>query len=702
MFKYPSPWQVLCSSIERREQVPENGEDGNTNFSNKVKETTVENHVTDRSAFHLKISTDYQIISTPESLAHKELKPELIIISNISESEQEVAAKGDPTLQESSIHADSGKTYVPEEQGANVTESQTNTVTLESTMDRVTRRMFSSFSSPTLSINGSQQDLVNSCKESQADEIDNRNNMWVSSPERRLKVIREEERFEIRSQLPETSPTKLFLDSDEDENYKVKPQSCELTPEKIVDLEKKRRDIIKKQGQRISLDAEDIIAISNTNDSLISNTELTAVESSRNNPNIHTEQIHFESVRQQFLKLEQERNILPITPRPPPRQSQFNTPSLHETYQLTKEQEGQHNKLHKDEETIQGDLSSSLLRKQFFKTLSVDNEEQEKSAQETQEERESIPNPADETPIEREIRLALQREENLRKERGIVSLGETKEIIEISKNPVLNLPDMQDYKKIKNRPSTSLFIQREIEKEVQREADLKSEGRVVGLYDKGNSEELDKRRKLFEQPDEIPVQPATATKDIVTDKDTKSYNTLDSPQPYSVRMKWKPAPFNAYRNRRLSADNILDIKTPQERTSEKESEEEALVLPKENFHIQPLKFCLRVEDNEGVVERDRKIGSTERYSIRLKPSISNIIEQEIQKTLQRDRELHEERRKSGLLPLTIQNDHKLNTPQNGYDTYKTSSSLTSNCGIHPCESAQKYNGTTLGSWPICQ
>ncbi|XP_069623942.1 mitotic interactor and substrate of PLK1 isoform X1 [Ranitomeya imitator] len=656
MFKYPSPWQVLCSSLEKREQVLENGKDENPVVTTLVEEHSIEQYVTDSKPFHLQTLTECQ---TTVQIAS--------------------------TLQETIINTDSDKTYVPEDQGAHVTDSETNSVTSESTMDRVTRRVFSS--SSTKSINGSQLDLSNSS--------DERKDVMISPPDRRLKILREEERFDVRSHLPETSPTTLFVDSDGDEDDKVRPRSHEITPEKALELEKHRRDIIKKQGQRKSLGTEDVISISIKNSGSVSNIDLTGVEGDQNKPNINTEQIHFESARQQFLKLEKERNSLPITPRPQPRPFRPNTRSLHENYEVPKEQENQENKPSKDERIstrkMTKDTHSTLLpEQQFYKTLSADNGEQEKLAQEIEKEKESTPNPSDETPIQREIRLTLQREESLRKERGILSSGKTSEIIEISINPVLaNSPDMEHPK---HRPLALLYIQREIEKEVQREADLKSEGRVVGLYDKGSAQELDKRRKLFEQPDEILVQPqGNSTKiitkeatynikedtpqvDLVTDTNTNNWTDLDSAQPYSVRMNWKPAPFNAYRNRRLSADNILDIKTPLTKSAEKESAEETFVLHKENFNVQPLKFHLHVHEDD---ETDQKRGLQEKYNTRLRPSLSNIIEQEIQQTLERDRELQEERRKSGLPPLTIHNENELKTPHNGYDTHG-SSVLSSN------------------------
>lgn len=645
MFKYPSPWQVLCSSLEKRDQVQENGEDGSAD----IKEDPTGHYATDGTAFHVETSIEHQIVSSSETKIYKEPETEV--------RRREIS--GD---QETSLHADSSKTHVPEEQEDDVT-----------TMDRVTRR---TFSSSIQSLYGSQQDLANSSEGTEKD-------VWPSPRDRGLKLLRETERFEIRSHLPETSPTKLFADSDGDDDDKYRPRSRELTPEKVQELEKNRRDIIKKQGQRKSLDTEDAMTMNNS--------DLAGVDGGADKPNVHTEQIHFESARQQFLKLEKERNSLPITPRPLPRQSRLSTHRPRENDQVATEQEDRESTA--SQEMARKNKSSGLLRKQFFKSFSmdsVDSWEEEKSAPEIPEEKGSTPNPGDETPIEREIRLALEREQSLRRERGIPSSGETKEIIEISKNPVLaNSTDLPHSRKGKNRRQTSL-IQKEIEKEVRREDDLKSEGRVAGLYDKGDSQELDERRKVFEQPDDIPVQPQqgsgtrtpketaynakedTSQAEPLTDDDTKNWTVSDSAQPYSVRMKWKPTPFNAYRSRRLSSENILDIKTPPERPAEKETSDETFTLRKENFHFKPLKFSLRVQGNEGEVGKDNKTGQKERYNTRLRPSLSNIIEQEIQKTLERDRELQEERRKSGLLPLSTHTDDEVHRPHNGYDAQGTS------------------------------
>ncbi|XP_069503868.1 mitotic interactor and substrate of PLK1 [Ambystoma mexicanum] len=124
-----------------------------------------------------------------------------------------------------------------------------------------------------------------------------------------------------------------------------------------------------------------------------------------------------------------------------------------------------------------------------------------------------------ETPIEKEIRLALEREEELRRERGIKGYASTQEMVAILKTPLLyRSPPSSPGRKVKENRRGSYFVQREIEKETKREEDLKSEGKVVGLYDKGPLEELGERKKMFEQQDDVPVLP----------NKTIHYKSLDS------------------------------------------------------------------------------------------------------------------------------------------------------------------------------
>ncbi|XP_067872779.1 mitotic interactor and substrate of PLK1-like isoform X2 [Heterodontus francisci] len=117
--------------------------------------------------------------------------------------------------------------------------------------------------------------------------------------------------------------------------------------------------------------------------------------------------------------------------------------------------------------------------------------------------------PVPETPIEKEIRLAMEREESLRKERGIRNSGSSEEMVQIRTKPLLSqLPPTSPFAKSKDKNRMVFFVQREIEMDSKREEKLRQEGKVKGLYDKGVPQEVEKRKKVFEQQvDDVPVAP---------------------------------------------------------------------------------------------------------------------------------------------------------------------------------------------------
>uniref|UniRef100_A0A8C3K7V6 A-kinase anchor protein 2 C-terminal domain-containing protein n=1 Tax=Calidris pygmaea TaxID=425635 RepID=A0A8C3K7V6_9CHAR len=107
---------------------------------------------------------------------------------------------------------------------------------------------------------------------------------------------------------------------------------------------------------------------------------------------------------------------------------------------------------------------------------------------------------SNETPIEREIRMAMEREENLWKERGIPRLTSSSELVEIQTKPLLSmLTSPGPGRKGKDRGRASLYLQREIEQETKREEALKKQGRLLGTYDRGTQQELDERRRVFDE-----------------------------------------------------------------------------------------------------------------------------------------------------------------------------------------------------------
>ncbi|KAK3556563.1 hypothetical protein QTP70_010010 [Hemibagrus guttatus] len=103
-----------------------------------------------------------------------------------------------------------------------------------------------------------------------------------------------------------------------------------------------------------------------------------------------------------------------------------------------------------------------------------------------------------ETPIEREIRLAFKREQSLRRSRG---LDNTKEFIEIPlRKSVLSqdLPEKLLKDHSKERQFAGKKMQREIHTDAEREKVLVKLGRLPGFYDKGTVRQLQEKKLLFE------------------------------------------------------------------------------------------------------------------------------------------------------------------------------------------------------------
>uniref|UniRef100_A0A665X8M0 A-kinase anchor protein 2 C-terminal domain-containing protein n=1 Tax=Echeneis naucrates TaxID=173247 RepID=A0A665X8M0_ECHNA len=104
-----------------------------------------------------------------------------------------------------------------------------------------------------------------------------------------------------------------------------------------------------------------------------------------------------------------------------------------------------------------------------------------------------------ETPIEREIRRAIEREQSLRKSRGLPNPPTSPEYVEIPlKTTVLCQSVTTERCQGKDRQFAGKKMQHEIHEEAQREQDLVKIGKIPGFYDKGTVRQLKERRQLFE------------------------------------------------------------------------------------------------------------------------------------------------------------------------------------------------------------
>ncbi|XP_068276684.1 mitotic interactor and substrate of PLK1 [Nyctibius grandis] len=289
---------------------------------------------------------------------------------------------------------------------------------------------------------------------------------------------------------------------------------------------------------------------------------------------------------------------------------------------------------------------------------------------------------SNETPIEREIRMAMEREENLWKERGIQRLTSSSELVEIQTKPLLSMhASPGPGRKGKDKGRASLYVQREIEQETKREEDLKKQGRLLGTYDRGTQQELDERRRVFEQEEPSPQKPTPLRR---ADERRSLVNEFVAEQPPSHG----PSPAEDPRGGRSLPSYTVSItrfqvSRPRFSVSERSQEQPLVsqrastgaserggedswggrlpgstpspagtaVLPREYFSLSFWKPKVSFVDDMGTQNPlRREEGREEPYKVRTwKAQTSALIEEEIQSDLQREEELQEQRRRRQLM-----------------------------------------------------
>lgn len=106
-----------------------------------------------------------------------------------------------------------------------------------------------------------------------------------------------------------------------------------------------------------------------------------------------------------------------------------------------------------------------------------------------------------ETPIEKEIRRAIEREQSLRRSRGLPNPPTSPEYVDIPLRKTVvsqSLPAKSEMCQGKDRQFAGKKMQHEIHEEAQREQDLVKLGKVPGFYDKGTVRQLKEKKQLFE------------------------------------------------------------------------------------------------------------------------------------------------------------------------------------------------------------
>ncbi|NWR89623.1 MISP protein, partial [Furnarius figulus] len=494
-------------------------------------------------------------------------------------------------------------------------------------------------------------------------------------------------------------------DEEEQDLYRVPPPN--ISPEKARELEDERREVIRSQVMKKS---------STIAERWSSMDELSSINTSMGSPgesrhggnvttsfaisfdksslgrtvtpvdpeNIDTEQINFSAARQQFLMLEKTNpgsffspGQQSISPRPES-VTKVSREEWHSPEMATKASRGYGSA---------GASNQSRTDKSTYQIYSVSYKTPEKEEVYTPRKAYTESN---ETPIEREIRMAMEREENLWKERGIQRLTSGSELVEIHTKPVLALhASPGPGRKGKDRGRASLYVQREIEQETKREEDLKRQGRLLGAYDRGTPQELDERRRVFEQEEAPPLKPPTPrraeerrswikesvveqpwspspTEDTRGGRSIPSYKAsvahfqLSQPRFTVSERSWEKPSVSQHASTSTSkwgSEDSWGEKLP----SSTPSPTSTPVLPREYFFLPFWKPKVSfVEDMGTQSPLRREDGREEQYQLRTwKPQTSMLIEEEIRSDLQREEELQEQRRRR------LMDRHRDGAPQEG-------------------------------------
>ncbi|NXV80122.1 MISP protein, partial [Atlantisia rogersi] len=480
---------------------------------------------------------------------------------------------------------------------------------------------------------------------------------------------------------------------EEDEHEQVRVPPPNISPEKARELEDERREIIRSQVVRKS---------STTAERWSSMDELSSINTSTGGQaegrhvggfstsfaicfekhpsgraatpvdpdNIDTEQINFSAARQQFLMLEK---INPGSFFSPGHQGM--SPKTESMVKVSSQEwlsPEMTPKAGRDYGNA-GASSQSRTDKGVYQVYGVSYKTPGK------EEEVKLSN---ETPIEREIRMAMEREENLWKERGIQRLTSSSELVEIQTKPLLSIHTSPiPGRKGKDKSRASLYVQREIEQETKREEDLKKQGRLLGTYDRGTQQELEERRKVFEQEEAPPQKPPPTRK---ADEQRSWVNEFAAEQPLSC----SPHPEEDSRGGRTLLSYTASItrsqaSQPRFIVSEKSWDQPPVsqrvsaspskwgnedsrggrlpsstpspagtaVLPREYFSLPFWKPKISFVDDMGTQNPQRRDDSREEpYKVRTwKPQTSSLIEEEIRSDLQREEELQQQRRRRQMI-----------------------------------------------------
>ncbi|XP_050978609.1 mitotic interactor and substrate of PLK1 [Labeo rohita] len=364
------------------------------------------------------------------------------------------------------------------------------------------------------------------------------NEVYMVSPQRQAKLntLKEKSTFKLQTYTDDKRPGRLFEGSNGEDLYRLEDASKVNEDEENTD----RMEIIRNQAPKKSpalkeqWSALENLDLSNTEQRLldgfsVSYKPVRVKTEVRVEPGtIDHEQIDFNAARKQFLMMEQSKQNpflqspeqLPYSPKLRGK-SLSSTASIFGPKQVSKENSLEENQipLTTQQEIEVKTVNVTEHSKNGVPSGSLDDVDSGLGDQSGGYASEgSISNDpliseiessltmlsADETPIQREIRIAQQREESLRRSRGILHKDHS-EMVEIRIKPILSLSSPQvKSPKAKETNRVSFLIQRE--RELQKQQQIKN-----SLSSHNSQENQIQDKSTESQPDEIPVTPLRAS-----------------------------------------------------------------------------------------------------------------------------------------------------------------------------------------------
>ncbi|KAK2869022.1 hypothetical protein Q7C36_000893 [Tachysurus vachellii] len=525
MFKYTPPWQVLCHSLERSCKRQSNSPQdvhsewkGRT-LSHSYQASASQDPVTDK---------DYQLsaitmASIPKRWVMKPLTPKL----EKSDHRTLLSPSSEPySLEKSWSFSQNGDSNSFTNENISVTQSSVRVTNGEGLVDVVHAKHVavsedsstsedwqpSTPNSPgSISSTDSHVGFYSFVDDPTSPEAE-KNEVYMVSPKRQAKLstLKEKSRFKVQTYMEDRKPEKLFQETNGDYQYHIGDTSGKDYDADNID----RMEIIRGQAPKKNVvlkeewSALENLDLTNSPHRLLEGFSLCyspvttkPLQSEAEPGTIDNQQIDFNSARKQFQMMEstmqnpfwnnpQQENSSPkLRGRSLSAEAKLFTKDVSKSETLKNEswKRGK-NKAMSIEEDLKNRSQTSLADYVDFGFDNNTDTTRFRSLSSEPSMLDSTPGASmSETPIEREIRIAQEREQDLRRSRGIF-LPDTSEMVEIMTKPILSLP-MPQIKPIKAKEPNrmSLLILREIEKVNQN----------TDLYDRGSLHNQGEKKRTF-------------------------------------------------------------------------------------------------------------------------------------------------------------------------------------------------------------